>query len=159
MLQKKHRRMLRKFLRGNHSSTLKSFKSQKPTSQVNMYIISFRLTNKIWQPIGSKILAESAFLFYTHQVKLCEKFSLLPSLHFDIIQSTVVMGDPVFSNIFGGLGARKAHTVRCNIFNCYIRQLTSSHSCQLTVCKTGCMQSYQEEGSCCERTIPRARCF
>lgn len=38
-LQKKHRRILRKFLRGNPSSALKSFKSQKPTSQANTSII------------------------------------------------------------------------------------------------------------------------
>lgn len=64
-LQRKHRRISRKSLRGNPSFALKGFKSQKPTSQVNMCIIKFRLTNTIWQPIGSKILSESAFPFYT----------------------------------------------------------------------------------------------
>lgn len=67
--QKKHKRISRKSLGGNPSSALKSFKSLKPTTQVNMCIIKLRLTNIIWQPIGSEILTESAFPFCRHQVK------------------------------------------------------------------------------------------
>lgn len=56
-----------------------------------------------------------------------------------------MMEHPLFSNTLRRLIALKAHTEEATVINCSIHWIISSHSCQLTAFKTGCMQSYQEE--------------
>lgn len=55
------------------------------------------------------------------------------------------MEHPLLSNTLRRLIALKAHTEEATFINCSIHRIISSHSCQLTAFKTGCMQSYQEE--------------
>lgn len=90
--------------------------------------------------------------------KNSKNFSLLPSVPDKIIKEQWWRNIPFSQTLSEDSLLWKLALEEATFVNCSIHQIISSHSCQLTAFKTGCMQSYQEEAVACERMIPKTRC-